>query len=136
MKKWWILQLRLIAFMIDFALPTLIVSTVFSLIVHDIMGLPVTNTEVMIWGYSLFISVMLKDLGGNSLGKRITGFKVISVIGDEKPKITQLLVRNLFVFFIIQHAVVVTFAQIALAHSDLFGNIKHLVDASASLYRA
>ena len=100
MKKWWILQLRLIAFMIDFALPTLIVSTVFSLIVHDIMGLPVTNTEVMIWGYSLFISVMLKDLGGNSLGKRITGFKVISVIGDEKPKITQLLVRNLFVFFI------------------------------------
>ena len=43
---------------------------------------------------------MLKDLGGNSLGKRITGFKVISVIGDEKPKITQLLVRNLFVFFI------------------------------------
>ena len=100
MKKWWILQLRLIAFMIDFALPTLIVSTVFSLIVHDIMGLPVTNTEVMIWGYSLFISVILKDLGGNSLGKRITGFKVISVIGDEKPKITQLLVRNLFVFFI------------------------------------
>ena len=100
MKKWWILQLRLIAFMIDFALPTLIVNTVFSLIVHDIMGLPVTNTEVMIWGYSLFISVMLKDLGGNSLGKRITGFKVISVIGDEKPKITQLLVRNLFVFFI------------------------------------
>ena len=100
MKKLWILQLRLIAFMIDFALPTLIVSTVFSLIVHDIMGLPVTNTEVMIWGYSLFISVMLKDLGGNSLGKRITGFKVISVIGDEKPKITQLLVRNLFVFFI------------------------------------
>ena len=100
MKKWWILQLRLIAFMIDFALPTLIVSTVFSLIVHDIMGLPVTNTEVMIWGYSLFISVMLKDLSGNSLGKRITGFKVISVIGDEKPKITQLLVRNLFVFFI------------------------------------
>ena len=100
MKKWWILQLRLIAFMIDFALPTLIVSTVFSLIVHDIMGLPVTNTEAMIWGYSLFISVILKDLGGNSLGKRITGFKVISVIGDEKPKITQLLVRNLFVFFI------------------------------------
>ena len=100
MKKWWILQLRLIAFMIDFALPTLIVSTVFSLIVHDIMGLPFTNTEVMIWGYSLFISVMLKDLSGNSLGKRITGFKVISVIGDEKPKITQLLVRNLFVFFI------------------------------------
>ena len=110
MKNWWVLRLRFISFLIDFVLPTLIVNTLFTLIVKYIFSAPFQGDLVgLIGGYSMIISLLLKDLSGNSLGKRITGFKIISLLDNAPPRTSQLFLRNLLVFLTPFEAVMVIF---------------------------
>ena len=122
MNKLWVLRLRSIAFLIDFALPTLIISTLFLIIGEYILGLSYTEAEALVLGYGMIISLMLKDLSGNSIGKRITGFKIISLIGDETPRLNQLFLRNLFAFLAPFEIVMVIFRPDHRRIGDLLAN--------------
>ena len=50
----------------------------------------------------LFIVIFtLKDISGNSIGKRLLGFAIFSTVTNEKPTIIQLILRNIFFFLLI-----------------------------------
>ncbi len=103
-------QIRLIqryfAFLIDFLLLPAIIQLVYGILRYT-FDFEVSNVHSTIMGWVLILHLIVKDIYGNSLGKRLLGLKIISVIDGDKPKLNQLILRNIFVFLIPLEAILV-----------------------------
>lgn len=100
------LLLRYLAFIIDFLLPTLIIEIIYTIVTY-IFGIESSDSHSTIMGTLLFVSLLVKDFSGNSLGKRIFRLKIVSTIDGLQPKFYQLIFRNIFVFLIPIDAILV-----------------------------
>ncbi len=97
---------RYLAFLIDFLLPTVIIDIIHAIVAY-IFEIKTSNLYVTITGCVLILSLIVKDLYGNSFGKRVFGLRIVSVIDGQKPKLNQLILRNIFVFLIPFEAILV-----------------------------
>lgn len=100
------LLLRYLAFIIDFLLPTVIIEIIYTIVTY-IFGIESSDSHSTIMGTLLFVSLIVKDFPGNSLGKRIFRLKIVSTIDGLPPKFYQLIFRNIFIFLIPIDAILV-----------------------------
>ena len=93
-REKFILWRRYMAFLIDALITMVIVLLVCDLILDKIFGVN-ERSIIWTWGCTVFLLLIIRDIFGRSLGKRIFGFKIISYNEHENPKIHQLIVRNI-----------------------------------------
>ena len=105
-RKIFLLLLRYLAFVIDFLLPTVIIEIIYTIVTY-IFGIESSDSHSTIMGTLLFVSLLVKDFSGNSLGKRIFRLKIVSMIDGLPPKFYQLIFRNIFIFLIPIDAILV-----------------------------
>ena len=91
--------LRSFAFLVDFVLPTAIVSILYELLFIQLLSFEYPQNISTIFGTMLFVSLIIKDIPGNSLGKRIFGLKIVSRCSTN-TKIHQRILRNIFIMLI------------------------------------
>lgn len=97
LKNFFTLRLRYIAFVIDFLLPTVIIMVLYTIVEY---ALNKNDPYPTAMAWILVFSLILKDIFGNSFGKRLFGLKIVSMIDGQKPTINQLILRNLLVFLL------------------------------------
>jgi uncharacterized RDD family membrane protein YckC len=87
-------------------LPTVLIDIIHAIVAY-IFEIKTFNSYVTITGCVLILSLIVKDLYGNSFGKRVFGLRIVSVIDGQKPKLNQLILRNIFVFLVPLEAILV-----------------------------
>ena len=91
-------KLRYFSFVIDFLLSMFIIVVVGEIYCY-FAKVAEPSDDLLLF---LFIVIFtLKDISGNSIGKRLLGFAIFSTVTNEKPTIIQLILRNIFFFLLI-----------------------------------
>ena len=76
-NKNFLLWRRYMAFVVDFVVPLAILTSIFDLIFIKIFNFDL-DSIITTWGMLVAISLIIRDIFGRSLGKKIFGLKIIS----------------------------------------------------------
>jgi len=95
-----ILRRRYLAFLFDFLISMAAISLGCDLVLHKIWSIENERLYHLIWGCAVFFLLITRDISGRSLGKRIFGLKILTFAEHKKPKLYQLVLRNILLLLI------------------------------------
>ena len=115
-------KLRYFSFIIDFLLAMFIIVVVGEIYCYFAKTAEPSDNLLLV----LFIVIFaIKDISGNSIGKRLLGFAVFSTVTNEKPTIIQLILRNMFFFFLLPfEAIMILFRPDQRRFGDMIAKTK------------